>query len=319
MRRYAIVGTGAVGGLYGGRLAAAGHETHFVVRTPGSASAIRADGLHVTSVDGDIDLPDVSVFDAEHLDDVPPVDVVLVALKTTSNGSLDSLLPPLVGPDTVVVMLQNGMGAEEQAAAVVPHTTILGGLCFVCSLQLGPGRIDHVDYGAVTLGEHRDDGQPAGITPAVEAIAGDFAAAGVKITPQPDLVLARWKKLVWNIPYNGLSVVLDAGTDELMADTATRALVRDLMTEVQAGARGLGRDIPDDFIDQMLIDTDAMTPYRTSMKLDYDCGRPLELMAIYQGPISRAHARGIRLPKIEMLEAQLVFLDQRRSTNGPQS
>jgi 2-dehydropantoate 2-reductase len=190
----------------------------------------------------------------------------------------------------------------------------LGGLCFVCSLQVGPGRIDHVDYGAVTLGEHRADGAAAGITPAVEAVAADLAAAGVKVTPQPDLVLARWKKLVWNIPYNGLSVVLDAGTDELMGDPSTRALVHALMGEVQAGAASQGRTIDDAFVDQMLADTDAMTPYRTSMKLDFDSGRPLELEAIYRTPLARARAVGVELPRIATVAAQLELLDRRRTT-----
>lgn len=317
MRRYAVVGVGAVGGLYGGRIAAAGHSTTFVVRTAESAAAIRDGGLHVTSVDGDIDLPDVDVVDADHLDDVPPADVVFVALKTTANAALATLLPPLVGPDTIVVLLQNGLGAEEQAADAVPGATILGGLCFVCSLQVGPGRIDHVDYGAVTLGEHRPDGTAAGITPAVEAVAADLAAAGVRVTPQPDLVLARWKKLVWNVPYNGLSVVLDAGTDELMADPSTRALVHDLMREVQAGAASQGRTIDDTFVEQMLVDTDKMTPYRTSMKLDFDAGRPLELDAIYRTPLARARAAGVELPRIATLATQLGFLDRRaRSTTG---
>ena len=132
----------------------------------------------------------------------------------------------------------------------------------------------------------------------------------MKITPPPDLVVARWKKLVWNIPYNGLSVVLDAGTDELMADSTTRSLAHQLMVEVQQGAAAQGRDVPDEFVEQMLVDTDAMTPYRTSMKLDYDSGRPLELDAIDRTPLDRAAAGGVSLPRIEMLAAQLEFLDQ---------
>jgi 2-dehydropantoate 2-reductase len=296
VRSYAVVGAGAVGGLYGARLAASGHPVHFLVRS--SAEVLRRDGLHVRSVDGDVDLPDPSVTDDPT--EVPPVDVVLA-----------SLLPQLVGPSTVVVMLQNGLGVEAAAAAAVPGTVVLGGLCFVCSSLVAPGRIEHVDYGRVTLGEHRADGVAAGVTPAVEAVAADLAAAGVDVQPQPDLVVARWKKLVWNIPYNGLSVVLGAGTDEIMADPDARALVRSLMVEVQRGASTQGREIPDAFVEQMLADTDAMTPYRTSMALDYDEQRPLELDAIYRAPIAQAAAAGVALESTSTLCRELAMLDRR--------
>jgi 2-dehydropantoate 2-reductase len=301
------VGAGAVGGLYGARLAAAGHDVHFLVRS--SADQLRREGLHVRSVDGDIDLPAPSIADDPGA--VPAVDVVLVALKTTANDALPAILPHLVGPGTVVVMLQNGLGVEALAAACVPGTVVLGGLCFVCSSLVAPGRIEHVDYGAVTLGEHRADGAAAGVTPAVEAVAADLAAAGVTVQAQPDLVAARWKKLVWNVPYNGLSVVLGAGTDELMADPDARALVRTLMEEVQQGARSQGREVPDAFVDQMLADTEAMTPYRTSMALDFDHRRPLELGAIYRAPIAQAAAAGVALPVTAALCEQLAMLDRR--------
>jgi 2-dehydropantoate 2-reductase len=248
---------------------------------------------------------------------VPPVDVVLVALKTTANDTLAGVLPSLVrrheGRDTTVVVLQNGLGVEDRAAVAVPGTTVLGGLCFVCAHRLGPGRVEHLDYGAVTLAEHRPDGAGAGVTAAVEAVGDDLGAAGVDVVRHDDLPLARWRKLVWNVPYNGLSVLLDAGTDELMADAATRGLVRSLMVEVVEGAEAAaGRAIDDGFVDEMLTTTDAMTPYRPSMKLDYDAGRPLELDAIYRAPIEAARAGGLELTGIETLWRQLRFLDRRQ-------
>jgi 2-dehydropantoate 2-reductase len=270
---------------------------------------IRERGLRVESVDGDIALADVSVHDRP--DTVPPVDVVIVATKTTGNADLAATLRPLVGPGSVVAMFQNGLGVEEQAEAVAPEAVVLGGLCFVCAFQVGPGHIRHVDYGAVTVAEHRTDGTPAGSTEAVDRLVADLQAAGVRADAQPDLVLARWKKLVWNIPYNGLSVVLDAETDDLMRADATRGLVHDLMREVQAGAASQGRVIDDAFVDRMLTDTEAMTPYRTSMRLDFDQHRPLELDAIYRTPLSRAEAAGASMPRTDALCRQLSFLDAR--------
>jgi 2-dehydropantoate 2-reductase len=306
VRRYALVGAGAVGGLYAGRLAAAGHELHVLARS--DAAHLRAHGLIVESPGGDLHVRPVVHTD---LTTIPPVDVVIVGLKTTSNDALPDLLGPLAGPGTTVVVLQNGLGVEADAAAAAPGATVLGGLCFVCAAKEGPGHVRHLDYGGVTLAQHSADGSAAGITRELQAVADDMSTSGSDITADPDLVAARWRKLVWNVPYNGLTVVLDAGTDELMADPSARALVRSLMAEVGAGAQAVGRPLPDGFIDQMLRSTDEMVPYRPSMKLDFDAGRPLEVDAIYARPVAAARAAGVELTRIESLQRQLAFLDAR--------
>ena len=306
-RRYAVVGLGAIGGYYGARLLAAGHEVHFVARS--DLDHVRSRGLHVESPDGDLVFPDVSVFGATH--EVPPVDVVLLAVKTTEVDAAQRLLEPLVGPDTIVVALQNGLGVEHPIAEAVPDATVLGGMCFVCTNKVGPGHVRHLDYGAVTLGEHVAGPEGAGITAAVDAVASDLEGAGIVAQRIENLVTGRWRKLVWNIPYNGLSVVLDAGTDELMGDPATRRLVNDLMFEVVRAAEACGHRIEDDFVDYMLRTTDKMTPYATSMKLDYDARRPLEIDTIYGAPVAAAQAAGFAMIRTASLYAQLRFLDAR--------
>ncbi|MCZ0901263.1 2-dehydropantoate 2-reductase, partial [Microcoleus sp. HI-ES] len=140
-------------------------------------------------------------------------------------------------------------------------------------------------------------------------IAKDFKRAHIPIKMSEDLLLSRWKKLVWNIPYNGLSVVLDARTDELMANPDTLILVEEIMGEVVAGAKSCDRIIPDDFIPQMLEYTQKMKPYRTSMKIDYDESRPLDVEAIFGNPIRVAQQAGIKLPQIEVLYRMLKFVD----------
>lgn len=153
-----------------------------------------------------------------------------------------------------------------------------------------------------------------GITDRMQQISHDFQTAGISIELLEDLLLGRWKKLVWNIPYNGLSVVLNARTDELMADTYTRTLVEQLMYEVKAGAKSMGRNIPDSFIQTMLDYTVKMKPYRTSMKIDYDECRPLEVEAIVGNPLHKAQEVGVNLPQINCLYHQLKFLDGRNRT-----
>jgi 2-dehydropantoate 2-reductase len=189
--------------------------------------------------------------------------------------------------------------------------TVLGGMCFICSNKVGPGHIRHLDFGAITIGEQRAGRTSAGITAAVDAVSSDLEAAGLPVQRIENLVAGRWRKLVWNIPYNGLSVVLDAGTDELMADPVTRALVADLMAEVLGAAEACGHHIEPDFIPYMLRTTDKMTPYKTSMKLDFEARRPLEIDAIYGAPITAARAAGFEMVRTETLFAQLQFLDAR--------
>lgn len=303
-----MVGLGAVGGFYGARLAAAGHEVHFIARS--DADHVAEHGLLVESPEGDVHLRDVSVHRSP--DTVPDVDVVVLAVKTTDTDGALGLLEGLVGDDTVVLALQNGLGVEERLAAAVPGTVVLGGMCFLCSNKVGPGHIRHLDYGRVTVGEH-DPGGAAGTTPRVAAVVADLLEAGVAAETVDHLAAGRWRKLVWNIPYNGLSVVLDAGTDELMADPDTRRLVEALMREVVAGAEACGHAIEPDFVHRMLRDTEAMAPYKTSMKLDHEAGRPLELDAIYAAPIAAAAEAeaGYAMVRTEALLAELRFVDRR--------
>ena len=306
-RRYAIIGTGAVGGFYGGRLARAGRDVHFLLH--GDFDHVRRHGLRVESVEGDFTLPNVQAY--ARAADLPPSDVVVLALKTTQNHLLPELLPPAIAREGVVLVLQNGFGVEEEAAAVVGPDRVMGCLCFLCSNKVGPGHIQHLDYGFVTLAEFSADGRPRGVTDRMRAVAADFEAAGIEVKLAEDLLLARWRKLVWNVPFNALSVVLDAGVDEVMADAHARRLAEELMGEVVAAAGKCGRSIADDFVQHMLELTERMKPYRTSMKIDCDLRRPMEIEAIFGNPLRAARRAGADCPRMETLYRQLKFIDAR--------
>jgi 2-dehydropantoate 2-reductase len=307
-RNYAIVGTGALGGFYGARLQQAGLEVNFLLRS--DYDRVKKHGLIVESPEGNFTLPHVRAYHDAHK--MPQCDVVIVALKTTQNHLLPQILPPLLKDNGAVLVLQNGLNTEPEVAKIVGAERVVGGLCFLCSYKVGPGHICHLDYGTITLGEYTQDYKAIGITNRMHQIAGDFKRANIPIKMSEDLLLSRWKKLVWNIPYNGLSVVLDARTDELMANPDTLILVKEMMGEVVAGAKSCDRIIPDDFIPQMLEYTQKMKPYRTSMKIDYDESRPLEVEAIFGNPIRVAQQAGIKLPQIEVLYRMLKFVDVQR-------
>ncbi|MCP6762316.1 MAG: putative 2-dehydropantoate 2-reductase [Fischerella sp. CENA71] len=306
-RSYAILGTGALGGFYGAKLQKAGLDVHFLLKS--DYEYVSKSGLVIESKDGDFTLPQVNAYN--DVEKMPQCDVVVIALKTTQNHLLPQMLPPVIRDDGVVLVLQNGLAMEEEVAKIVSNVSIIGGLCFLCSNKVGPGHIHHLDYGQITLGEYASGYDPTGITDKMRQIADDLENASISIELTEDLLLGRWKKLVWNIPYNGLSVILNARTDELMSYVHTRKLVEQLMCEVAAGAKSCGRIIDDSFIQTMLDYTLKMKPYRTSMKIDYDERRPLEVEAIFGNPLRKAHSRGVDLPQINCIYQQLKFLDEK--------
>ena len=306
-RSYAILGTGALGGFYGAKLQKAGLDVHFLLKS--DYQYVSKSGLVIESKDGDFTLTQVNAYN--DVEKMPQCDVVVIALKTTQNHLLPQMLLPVVKDDGVVLVLQNGLAVEEEVALIVGNVSIIGGLCFLCSNKIGPGHIRHLDYGQITLGGYANGYDPTGITQKMRQVASDLKSAGISMELAEDLLLERWKKLVWNIPYNGLSVILNALTDELMSYVHTRQLVEQLMYEVAAGSKSCGRIIPDSFIQTMLDYTVKMKPYRTSMKIDYDERRPLEVEAIFGNPLRKAQAAGVDLPQISCIYQQLKFLDEK--------
>ena len=244
---------------------------------------------------------------------MPLCDVVLVCLKSTNNHLLPEMLQPLLHPHTLVVLIQNGIGVESDLQQLFPDLQLAAGLAFICSAKTEPGRVNHQCYGQINFGNFscRDEHL-------FQQLLADFNAAGVE-AGAVDYQEARWKKAVWNMPFNGMTVALNTQTDLLLKQPATRRLIRDLMMEVVGAARHLGVDALDDtFVDKMIEMTDNMTPYSPSMKLDYDFHRQMEIHYIYSRPIEIACEAGYRMPKLEMLEAELRFL-QATYLSEPQS
>jgi 2-dehydropantoate 2-reductase len=307
MASYAILGTGAVGGYYGGLLQKAGREVHFLVR--GDYAHVKSHGLKIDSPQGNFQLEKVNAYVSAQA--MPKCDVAVVAWKSTENRMLAEVLPRVLRPGGVVLVLQNGLDPEREAALASPGSPILSGLCFLCSRKAGPGWIQHLDYGAVTLARYSPQGAQ-GITAEMRSIGEDWQAAGVEIRLHEDWRAARWRKLVWNIPFNGLCALLGADTSELLRHAPMRAQVSGIIDEVMAGAAACGCALPADFRDRMLKDTDAMTPFEPSMKLDRDAGRPMELEAIYGRPLEAIAAAGGKAPLIESLYAHLRFIERAR-------
>ena len=300
--RYAVIGTGAIGGYYGAILARAGNEVHFLLHS--DYTHVVAHGLQVMSCDGDFVLPRVHAHQSTAT--MPQVDVVLVGLKSVNNHLLDTLLPPLLKADTIVVLIQNGIGLESDLQERFPQLHIVAGLAFICSAKTEPGVIRHQCYGNINLGNYSCPDEER-----LALLVREMKAAGIG-TALVEYQEARWKKAVWNMPFNGMTVALNTTTDQLLAYPSTRMLIRQQMSEVVGAAQALGvTAVTEDFADKMIENTLRMVPYAPSMKLDYDYHRPMEITYLYSRPIAEAAKVGFRMPQLEMLEAELKFLEKK--------
>jgi 2-dehydropantoate 2-reductase len=320
--RLAVVGCGALGSFYGARLIRAGRTVHFLLRS--DFEAVARHGVRILDAQGGFTVRPVPARDPA---EIGPVDVVLIGLKTTANAAYADLLGPLVGRDTVLVTLQNGLGNEEALAGLFGAERVLGGLCFVALNRTAPGVVHHLAHGRILLGEYR--------RPAAERsrrIAGWFVEAGLPCDLTDDLETAHWEKLVWNIAFNGLGVAGAAGweavvrgsveagcelgpclaTDALLGDPRWEGLVRELMHETIGAARLQGLAVPESAAEHQIHLTRVMGSYRASTLIDFERGLPLEIESLFGEPLRRARAAGAPTPRLAALYAVLRELDRRR-------
>ena len=294
---------GAIGGFYGAKLAHAGKEVHFLSHS--DYQYVKERGLQVDSCDGSFHLPQINAYGAAS--DMPKCDVVLIGLKTVNNHLLPELLPPLLKKDTLVVLIQNGIGVEEDVQKMFPEVQLAAGLAFICSAKTEPGRVNHQCYGYINIGNYSCKQQEK-----IDEVVDDFRKAGVDAN-EVEYLEARWKKAVWNMPFNGMTVALNTQTDILLQHPSTLQLIKDQMMEVIEAAQACGvKNIDESFAEKMIYNTVHMTPYSPSMKLDFDFKRPMEINYLYTRPIEKAREAGYQMRKLEMLEQELRFLESKR-------
>jgi 2-dehydropantoate 2-reductase len=321
--KIAIVGCGALGSYYGAKLCRIGQEVHFLLRS--DYEAVRQRGVTVHSDEGEFT---VQPHCARSPEEIGVCDVVFIGLKTTANDQFAKLLPPLVGPHTAVVTLQNGLGNEEQLARLFPAEQILGGLCFVCLNRIEPGIIRQIGQGKVILGEF----QRASL-PRTHQLATLFNQAGVACAVTENLARTHWEKLVWNIPFNGLGVAGTTGyealvnpsaeldgaklggvltTDQLLANPRWEKFVRDLMLEVITTANALGLIVPETAVMKQIQRTRTLGAYKASTLIDFERGQPLELQSLFLEPLQAARRLKVSTPCLTALCEVLCRLDSRR-------
>jgi 2-dehydropantoate 2-reductase len=291
--RIAVVGSGALGTYYGARLAKAGYDVHFLVRS--GRAAIMARGIRVKTPTERLHLKKAQTYGST--EEIGACDLVIVAVKATANDALAKLLPPLVHEHTVVLTLQNGLGVEEPVAEIVGAHRTAGAICYIGAMRTAPGVVECTFPGLMMVGEF---GRP--VAERTRAIAGLFGKAGVKCEAHDNLEEQRWRKLVWNVPFNGIAIAAGGiTTDIIMADEGLRTLARRLMEEIVETAAKFGHQIPRSFMDLQFERTAKTGKYRPSSLVDYQEGRLVELEEIWGEPVRRAKSVGAAVPRLETL------------------
>lgn len=300
--KIAILGSGAVGGYFGAKLARAGQDVTFIARGA-HLEAIRAKGLEVRSAK----LGDFSVAAAAESETakVGPVDLVIVSVKAYDNATALPLLKPMMGPGTAVLTLQNGVDSVNDVAAVVGEGPVLGGTTYVATALEAPGLI-------VQTGVHRSIifgevfGDRSGISPRVQEIAGIFATADIQVTPVADARVPIWDKFVYLVAFSGFTGAARLAIGHIWKYPHVQEMFYATSREIAAIAKAEGVTISSDRFDTLKTYMDNIPPTtRSSLLIDLEQGKRIEVEALQGAAVRRAQKLGVPVPITSTLYAVL--------------
>jgi 2-dehydropantoate 2-reductase len=308
--KIAIMGSGGVGGYYGGLLAAAGQEVTFIARGA-HLQAIRDKGLQIKSVHGDFAVSPAKATDRPA--EIGSVDLVIIATKTYHTDEVAQAIKPLIGPDTVVVSLQNGIDAAERIGSAVGMEHIIGGATWLSAALEAPGRIgQYSQFRRIALGEL--DGR---ITPRAQAIASALATTPAVIELVPNIKQMLWTKFVFISAISALGGLTRVTIGEYRGVTEAREVLAEAMAEVAAVAKALGVSLDADIIAKTLTFIDASAPdIRPSMQRDLEAGRTSELESLIGVVVRLGRNHGVATPVMGLAYALLKPAHLKASTKG---
>jgi len=300
-----VVGTGAVGSFYGGKLAQAGAHVSTLCRS--DYNIVKDTGISVKSCWDDFSYkPEQVILKSEQYNG--KADYILVTLKALPTINIPEIIRNAVSLETTIVLIQNGIDIEDQLINAFPDNTIISGLAFICVSRIDFGKIDHMDYGRLVLGLY-----PEGEADKVQILTDLFIKSGVPCKISPNVITDRWKKLVWNTPFNSISV-LGGGVDTktILDNSKSSQLVHDIMEEVCKTAKASGHELPISIIKKNIDDTKKMKPYKTSMLLDYEAGKKMEVEAIIGNVIKIARQNNVPTPTLDTIHALMELQNSRK-------
>ena len=304
--RVAVFGSGAVGGYFGGRLAQAGEDVWFIARGP-HLDAIRERGLRVTSVEGDFLVRPASVTDEPSA--LGAVDVVLLGVKAWQVPQAAQAMRPLVGAQTFIVPLQNGIEAPECLVDVFGASHVLGGLCRIIAYVEAPGHIRHVGAAPyIAFGE-----LDASTSGRAEALRQAFSKArGLVAEIAPEIRVAMWSKFLFITALSGVGALTRVPFGVMRSQPESRRLLRQALEEIFAVATGNGIALPADSVEQTLGYIDTLPAEGTaSMQRDIIQGRPSELEAQVGAVVRLGERVGLAVPLHRVIHAALLPLERK--------
>ncbi|MCR5184279.1 MAG: 2-dehydropantoate 2-reductase [Opitutales bacterium] len=304
--KIAVVGTGGVGAFYGARLAQSGQELWCLARSDYDVVKARG-GYWINDHFHHLPRTLVPVNLAKSPEEIGCCDLVFVALKTTANDNYERLIRPLVGENTLIVPAQNGLGNVEALAKLFGREKIIGAITYCTLVRIAPGEIE--TFGRTDLWLAEVSGGPRERT---FALAKIFENAGLPTCVKDSLDEILWKKLCWNIPFNGLCVAYNMNCGEMLADPEREACAWRLLEETQAAARVCGVAIPREHLEEQMDYTKKYcAQYLPSTLLDLRAGRALEVESIWGEPLRRGNAAGLPLPELSKLYKKLKQLSEK--------
>jgi 2-dehydropantoate 2-reductase len=305
--RIAILGAGGVGGYFGGRLAAKGADVSFIARGAHLA-ALRERGLRIVSPAGDVDLPAVRATDDPA--SIGPVDIVFFTVKLYDTEAALLQLPPLIGPGTLVIPLQNGVEGVDVLTRAVGREHVAGGTCYVSAVIAEPGVIKHTAMGRLIFGglaaadassssasNVTPDGSVNQSSPHLKALFEACQGAGFDSVLSDDILLEIWLKFAQLSVFSGMTTVTRSPIGVVMNDPDLAAMMADALRESFAVARARGIALPDDKIDKILAAHAALPPgAKSSMLEDLERGRRLELPFLSGAVVRFGRELGVATP-----------------------
>jgi 2-dehydropantoate 2-reductase len=299
--RIAVIGAGAVGGYYGAVLARAGNHVTLVARGAHLA-AIRERGLTVRASRGEFTVhPGASDTPGQ----TGPVDLVILAVKTYDNDTALPMLRPLTAPGTAVLTLQNGVDSPAEAAAVIGGSHVLGGAAYIATAIAAPGIIEQTGtHHRIVFGEAFR--APADVSARAAMLRELFQGAGIEAEAVPDARVPLWEKCIYLVPFAGFTGASRLPIGPLWQHEETRTLFIRACGEVEAVARAEGVAVPPDIPARVRAYADALPPStRSSLLIDLQAGKRLEVEALQGALVRRARAHGVEVPIMETLYAIL--------------
>lgn len=299
--RIAVIGAGGVGGYFGARLYAAGEDVLFVQRGA-HGEAMRREGLRIASPLGDLDLPRVAVVAPEEAASAAPVDLVLVTVKSIHTDSAADAASALLGPDTAVLSLQNGVENEDRLAARLGVGRVLAGLCYILALIEAPGRIRHgMKTARIEFGE-----RTGGTSPRAEAFRDVCVNAGIDVVLAADVEAAIWTKFTMLCAHNGMTALARTAIGPVRDDPDGRAVLEVCARETMAlaAARGVRLD-PALAADPMVLFDRVPADMTSSTLHDLEHGKPLEIDWLNGAVVRLGRKAGVATPVNQCIYAAL--------------